>query len=47
MLELANAQYAADDSLIFFLVFPENRLCYFMQIVSSGDNLQEMSKPFF
>ena len=31
----------------FFLFFPENRLWHFMQIVSSGDNLQEMSKPVF
>ena len=27
---------------IFFL---ENRICYFMQIVSIGDNLHEMSNP--
>ena len=31
-----------------FLFFPENRLWHFMQIVSStGDNLHEMSKPYF
>ena len=29
------------------LVFPDNRIWYFMQIVSSGDNLHEMSKPVF
>ena len=31
-----------------FLVFsPENRIWYFMQIVSNGDNLHEMSNPVF
>ena len=30
-----------------FLFFPEKRLCHFVQIVSTGDNLQEMSKPVF
>ena len=32
---------------IFFLFFPEIRLWHFMQIVSKGDNLHEMSKPTF
>ena len=32
---------------IFFLCFPENSLWQFMQIVSLGDNLQEMLKPIF
>ena len=32
---------------IFFLIFPENTLWHFMQIVSLGDNLHEMSKPIF
>ena len=43
---LANS---ADDKLmIFFLFFQENRICYFMQIVSTGDNnLHEMSNPVF
>ena len=27
-----------------FLIFPENRLWYFMQVVSPGDNLHELSK---
>ena len=31
----------------FFLLFPENRLCYFMQIVSLGDNLHEITNPIF
>ena len=29
----------------FFLFFPENRMWQFMQIVSSGDNLHELSNP--
>ena len=33
--------------MMFFLFFPENRIWYFMQIVSNGDNLHEMSKPVF
>ena len=32
---------------IFFLFFPENRSWHFMQIVFTGDNLHEMSKPVF
>ena len=39
---------SADDKLmIIFLFFPENRIWHFMQIVSIGDNLHEMSKPVF
>ena len=30
-----------------FLFFQENRIRHFMQIVSIGDNLHEMSKPVF
>ena len=38
--------FSADDKLmIYFLFFPENRIRHFMQIVSSGDNLHEMSYP--
>ena len=33
--------------MIFFLFFPENRIWHFMQIVSIGDNLHEMSNPDF
>ena len=33
--------------IIYFLIFPENRLWHFMQIVSLGDNLHEMSEPVF
>ena len=29
------------------LIFPENRIWHFMQIVSWGDNLHELSKPTF
>ena len=32
---------------IFFLFFPENRICHYVQIVSYGDNLHVMSKPVF
>ena len=36
----------SDDILKYlFLFFQENMFWYFMQIVSSGDNLHEMSKP--
>ena len=40
---------SADDILnfFFFKFFPENRLWPFMQIISSGDNLHEMSMPIF
>ena len=40
-------KFSADDILIFFLFFLENRILYFMQIVSRGDNLHEMSNPVF
>ena len=33
-----------DDIFVFFL---ENRICHFMQIVSYGDNLHEMTDPIF
>ena len=40
--------FSADDKLmIFFLFFPENWIWHFMQIVSFGDNLHEMSNPVF
>ena len=32
---------------LFFLFFPENKIWHFMQIVSLGDNLHEMSNPVF
>ena len=32
---------------IFVIFFPENRIWHFMQIVSTGDNLHEMSDPVF
>ena len=28
-----------------YFFFPENRFCHFMQIVSNGDNLHEISNP--
>ena len=30
---------------LIFLTFPENKIWHFMQIVSTGDNLHEMSIP--
>ena len=37
---------SADDKLvIFFFISPENRIWHFMQIVSAGDYLHEMSNP--
>ena len=41
---LANS---ADDIADSFLFSPENWIWYFMQIVSTGDNLCEISKPVF
>ena len=39
---------SADDKLIIILLFsPQNRLWHFMQIISLGDNLHEMSKSIF
>ena len=39
---------SADNKLmIFFFIFPENRIRHFMQIISSGGNLQEMSNLVF
>ena len=39
------ANSADNKSMIFFLFFSANRIWHFMQIVSNGDNLHEMSKP--
>ena len=39
---------SADDKLMkFFLFFLENRIWHFVQIVSLGDNLHEVSDPVF
>ena len=35
------------EFMIFSLFSPENRLFHFMQIVSKGDYLNEVSKPIF
>ena len=32
---------------LLFLFFPENRIGHFKQIVSTGENLHEMSNPVF
>ena len=36
---------SAGNKLVIF--FPENMIWHFMQIVSNGNNLHEMSKPVF
>ena len=41
------ADSAADKLVIFFLFFLENRTWHFMQIVSLGDKLHEVSDPIF
>ena len=41
------SQWAYSKLMIFFLFFPENKIWHFMQIVSSGDSLDEMSNPVF
>ena len=52
-LSTINTYFACDifsrwqTNAIFFLFFLENRIWLFMQIVSSGDNLHEMSDPIF
>ena len=38
----------ADNILKYFsFIFLENKLWHFMQIVSLGDNIHDMSKPYF
>ena len=41
----ANSTDGKSDDIV--LIFPENKIWHFMQIVSNGDNLHEMSKPVF
>ena len=36
---------SACDKVVSVLVYPENRIRHFMQIVFIGDNLHEMSNP--
>ena len=36
-----------DDTLIFFLFFSENSILQIMQIVSTGDNLHDLSNYIF
>ena len=43
--KILGKKFSRQKYKIFFWIFPENRLCHFMQIVSLGDNLLEMSKP--
>ena len=41
-------KFSADNILKFlFLIFPENKFWHFMQVVSTGDYLHEMSVPIF
>ena len=47
MLSVLGNNFSRQQLGIFFLFFLENRLQHFMQIVSSGDNLHEMSKSIF
>ena len=47
---MSNISHPEDDKfkfMTFFLFFLENRLWHFMQIVSLGDSLHEISKSFF
>ena len=41
------AKSAYDKLTIFFIFFPENRICHFEQIVLTEDSLHEMSNPIF
>ena len=41
------ADSAGDTLMIFFLFFHENRIKHFVQIVSNGDSLHELSKLVF
>ena len=36
---------SACDKVVVVLVYPENRIWHFMQIVFIGDNIHEMSNP--
>ena len=38
---------SADNKLMIFLFFLENRIWHFMYFISLGDNLHEMSAEFF
>ena len=41
------ANSAEDELMILFLFFPVNRIRHFMQIVSNGENVHEMSNPVY
>ena len=43
MLRLSYNDGLQTDDIFYF--FPESRIWYFMQIVSVGDNMHDMSKP--
>ena len=38
---------AHDKLIIFFLLFPENKIWHFMQIITIGEYLHELTKPVF
>ena len=47
MLSMLGKIFSRGHFEIRFLFFHENRFWHYMQIVSYGDNLHEMSKPIF
>ena len=47
MLSLLSKNFSRWHFEIFFLFFLENKIWYFMQIVSLGENLLEMANPIF
>ena len=44
---MLGANLADDKLMIFFLLFQKYGIWHFMQIVSLGDNLHEVSDPIF
>ena len=44
---LTLADSSSNKLMIFFLFFQENRILHFMQIVSIGDKVHEVSNPIF
>ena len=47
MLSILGKNFSRQYIEIFFLAFPENRFQHFIQLVSNGDNLHEISNPVF
>ena len=44
---MGKRQQISDKLMIFSLFFLENKIWHFMQIVSFGNNLHEVSNPIF